>query len=55
MALNIQRALEGREPAPFPADELYQRHVDSSHVLLLDAARWCVVTRHMYGPLVPFC
>ena len=40
MALNIQRALEGQEPSPFSPDELYARHVDSSHVLLLDAARW---------------
>ena len=40
MALNIQRALEGQQPSPFSPDELYARHVDSSHVLLLDAARW---------------
>ena len=40
MALNIQRALEGQQPAPFSSDGLYAKHVDSSHVLLLDAARW---------------
>jgi len=40
MALNIQRVLEGQQPAPFSPDELYARHVDSGQVLLLDAARW---------------
>jgi hypothetical protein len=40
MALNIQRALEGQEPAPFSAAELFGRRVDSLDVLLLRAARW---------------
>lgn len=40
MALNIQRAFEGQEPAPFSPAELYSRRVDSRQVLVLDAARF---------------
>jgi hypothetical protein len=39
MALNIQRALEGQQPAPFASDELFARQVESHHVMLLNAAR----------------
>ena len=37
MALNIQRALEGKPPSPFSADELFARRVESHHVSLLNA------------------
>ena len=39
MALNIQRALEGKPPSPFSADELFARRVESHHVMLLNAVR----------------
>ena len=39
MALNIQRALEGRPPAPFSAAELFAERVDTRHVVLLNTAR----------------
>src|SRR5688572_20818599 len=39
MALNIQRALEGQQPAPFRTGELFARPVASHHVTLLNAAR----------------
>ena len=39
MALNIQRALEGQQPAPFSPAELFSQRVDSRQVLLLNAAR----------------
>ena len=39
MALNIQRALEGQPPAPFPAIELFSAPVQARHVRLLDASR----------------
>ena len=40
LALNIQRALEGRQPQPFLPAELFSRQVNSRQVLLLDGARW---------------
>ncbi len=39
MALNIQRAMEGQPPAPFPAVELFSAPVQARHVRLLDASR----------------
>jgi hypothetical protein len=39
MALNIQRALERQQPAPFSPDELFARRVGSHHVVMLNGAR----------------
>ncbi len=39
MALNIQRALEGQQPAPFSSEELFAKRVESHHVLLLQGVR----------------
>ena len=40
MALNIQRALEGQQPAPFSPAELFSRACRSRQVRPLAAARW---------------
>ena len=40
MALNIQRALEGQQPAPFLLPSYFRNGSNSRHVLVFGAARW---------------